>query len=292
MTQQSPGIIQYQQHLVAALRRRIAATEAALGNVFGFETIQRGVAALVMAHRWPRTPDHIPFDRVYNYRVLAPNIHDPILTYLQALKVDAVVEVLADAQQDLAEARLLREQFASCWEIPWLQVRTDQCTAPLSVHIHVRKVGHHEMEHFAALFTEGYEYRDAQATYWHTFAQYGYTAPGFHCFVAEINGTPVGVGVLHIEGAVAFVDGAATLPSYRGQGAQKALLTARIRYARNHGCTYAFSRTRCGSISQRNMEQLGFVVIARSWAWRRIVGSIDLARCGAIPDDTDRRRAD
>jgi GNAT superfamily N-acetyltransferase len=292
MMHQSPGITWYQQHLVAALRRRIAATEAALGNVFGFETIQRDATTLVRAHRWPNTMDHIPFDRVYNYRVLAPTTPDPILTHLQASKVDAVVEVLAGAPHDPTAAHLHREQFAPSWEISWLQVRTDQCTAPLSVHIRVRKVGHHEMEHFAALFTEGYEYRDVQATYWHTFAQYGYTAPGFHCFVAEINGTPVGVGVLHIEGAVAFVDGAATLPSYRGQGAQKALLTARIRYARNHGCTYAFSRTRCGSISQRNMEQLGFVVIARSWAWRRIVGSIDPARCGAIPHDTDRRRAD
>ncbi len=269
MTQQSPGIAQYEQHLVAALRLRIAATEAVVGNVFGFETLQHNATTLVMAHQWPRTPEQIPFDRVYSYRVLAPAAHDPILTHLETAKIDAVVEVLAGAQQDLTEARLHREQFAPSWEIPWLQVRTDQVTAPLSTHVHVRKVGHHEMERFASVFTRGYEYQDAQATYWHTFAKYGYTAPGFHCFFAETNGTPVGVGVLHIRDTIALVDGAATLPDYRGQGAQKALLAARIHYARDHGCTYAFSRTRSGSISQRNMERLGFVVVARCSAWRR-----------------------
>ena len=276
MTQQSPTITQYQQHLVAALRLRVAATEAVVGKEFGFETLQHGPTTLVMAHQWPRAPGQLPFDRVYNYRTLAPAAHDPILTHLEAAKVDAVVEVLDGAQQDLAEVRLLREQFAPRWEIPWLQVRTDHFTAPLSTHLNVREVGHHEMERFAAVFTQGYEYRDAQATAWHTFSKHGYTAPGFHCFFAEINGTPIGIAVLHIQGTVALVDGAATLPDYRGQGAQKALLTACIRYARDRGCAYAFSRTRCGSISQRNMERLGFVVVARSTAWRRIVAPSQL----------------
>lgn len=120
MTQQLPGIAQYEQHLVGALRLRSGDMEAVVGNVFGFETLQHNATSLVMAHQWPRTPDQIPFDRVYNYRVLAPAAHDPILTHLETAKVDAVVEVLTGAQQDLTEARLHREQFAPSWEIPWL----------------------------------------------------------------------------------------------------------------------------------------------------------------------------
>jgi GNAT superfamily N-acetyltransferase len=124
------------------------------------------------------------------------------------------------------------------------------------------------MEQFATVLVHGYGYTGMQATYWHTFAQYGYTAPGFHCFVAELNAAPVGAGVLHLAGPTALVDGAATLPPYRGQGVQKALLAARMQYARDHGCAYAVSRTGYGSISQQNMEKLGLTMVTHSTAWR------------------------
>ena len=127
------------------------------------------------------------------------------------------------------------------------------------------------MAYFATVLVQGYAYTGAHATYWHTFAQYGYTAPGFHCFVAEVNAVPIGVGVLHLAGTTALVDGAATLPPYRGRGAQTALLVARLHYARDQGCTYAVSRTERGSISQQNMAKLGLRVVTHSTAWR--VGS-------------------
>jgi GNAT superfamily N-acetyltransferase len=114
-----------------------------------------------------------------------------------------------------------------------------------------------------------------QATYWRTFAEHGYTASGFHCFVAELNGVPIGAGVLHLAGATALVDGAATLPEYRGRGAQTALFVARMQYAREHGCGYAVSRTARGSVSQQNMEKLGLTVVTYSTAWR--FGSVPYA---------------
>ncbi len=128
-----------------------------------------------------------------------------------------------------------------------------------------------EMEQFATVVVQGYGYTGVQATYWQTFAHYGYTAPGFHCFVAEVQGVPIGAGVLHLAVATALVDGAATLPQYRGRGVQTALLIARMQYAREHGCRYAVSRTGRGSISQQNMAKLGLRVVTHSTAWR--VGS-------------------
>ncbi len=86
--------------------------------------------------------------------------------------------------------------------------------------------------------------------------------------MAEVDSTPIGVGVLHLAGATALIDGAATLPQYRGRGAQTALLGARLQYAREQGCAYAVSRTGRGSISQQNMEKLGLTVVTHSTAWR------------------------
>jgi hypothetical protein len=47
------------------------------------------------------------------------------------------------------------------------------------------------------------------------------------------------------------------------------LLATRIQYARERGCTHAFSRTGRGSISQRNMETIGMQIVCCSTAWRR-----------------------
>jgi GNAT superfamily N-acetyltransferase len=66
------------------------------------------------------------------------------------------------------------------------------------------------------------------------------------------------------------VDGAATLPAYRGRGLQKALLGARLLHAKEQGALHAFSRTSLGSISQANLQAMGMQVLTQSTAWRRV----------------------
>jgi hypothetical protein len=60
-------------------------------------------------------------------------------------------------------------------------------------------------------------------------------AGGVHCFLAEIDGRPVATGALSIVGDVALLAGASTIQSARGQGAQLALLAARLEYASSRG---------------------------------------------------------
>ncbi len=85
----------------------------------------------------------------------------------------------------------------------------------------------------------------------------------------SVGQTELRFGVLHLHHTSALVDGAATLPDYRGWGLQKVLLATRIRYAKEHGALHAFSRTGSGSISQANMHKLGMRMLVQSTAWRR-----------------------
>ncbi|QWW71595.1 GNAT family N-acetyltransferase [Rhizobium sp. WYJ-E13] len=48
------------------------------------------------------------------------------------------------------------------------------------------------------------------------------------CFIAEWEGTPIGTGAIFIQGGYAWLGGGTTLPDYRGRGAQKALINARL----------------------------------------------------------------
>jgi MFS-type transporter involved in bile tolerance (Atg22 family) len=83
-------------------------------------------------------------------------------------------------------------------------------------------------------------------------------------------GITQGLIILHLDHDSALVDGAATLPAYRGRGLQKALLSARLLHANEQGALHAFSRTSLGSISQANLQKMGMQVFTQSTAWRRI----------------------
>jgi GNAT superfamily N-acetyltransferase len=86
-------------------------------------------------------------------------------------------------------------------------------------------------------------------------------------FLAELDGKPVATGSLVIADDVALLAGASTVPAARRQGAQLALLEARLRYAASQGCTIAMMVAQPGSGSQRNAERHGFRIAYTRMKW-------------------------
>jgi hypothetical protein len=81
------------------------------------------------------------------------------------------------------------------------------------------------------------------------------------CFLAEIDGVAAGGGLVTIHDGVATLAGTSTLPEFRGQGAQTAIIQARLAYAASQGCEMAMVTTMPGTISQRNVQRQGFQVV-------------------------------
>ncbi len=86
-------------------------------------------------------------------------------------------------------------------------------------------------------------------------------APGFTRYLARIDGRPVGEAVLRIDGHLAQIAGAGTLPPFRGRGVQKALLHRRLADARRQGCDLAVVTTSPGTRSQENVMRRGFQLL-------------------------------
>lgn len=80
-------------------------------------------------------------------------------------------------------------------------------------------------------------------------------------FLAWVDGEAVGTGELVVDEGVGWLSGDTTLPPYRGRGVQRALQTERLRVARDAGCDLVATESVPGSVSQRNMERLGFRVL-------------------------------
>jgi hypothetical protein len=88
-----------------------------------------------------------------------------------------------------------------------------------------------------------------------------------HRFIVERDGEAIASGALNIHEGVALLAGAATIPSGRRQGAQLALLDARLRFATEQGCDLAMMVALPGSGSQRNAERHGFRIAYTRIKW-------------------------
>jgi hypothetical protein len=78
---------------------------------------------------------------------------------------------------------------------------------------------------------------------------------------------------LTVHNGVALLAGACTIPEARRQGAQLALLHARLTFAARLGVDLAMVVTAPGSASQRNAERQGFRPVYTRAKWQRSSGS-------------------
>lgn len=80
-------------------------------------------------------------------------------------------------------------------------------------------------------------------------------------FAGRREGTLAAGASLSIQGAVALLCGAATVPDHRCHGLQSALLAARLNVATEAGCELAVVTTRPGSTAQSNLQKRGFELL-------------------------------
>jgi GNAT superfamily N-acetyltransferase len=84
---------------------------------------------------------------------------------------------------------------------------------------------------------------------------------GSSIFAVNIGGEIAGVGGITILDGIALLSGASTQPKFRNQGVQNALIEARLRYAHEQGCELAVVSTAPGTVSQKNMQKIGFEIL-------------------------------
>ncbi|GLY34151.1 hypothetical protein Amsp01_001750 [Amycolatopsis sp. NBRC 101858] len=115
---------------------------------------------------------------------------------------------------------------------------------------------------FVRILLAGFEVHGAVAAYMTA----EHRLPIMRRFVLREGETPIAAAGMTIDGGVAILGAASTLPEYRGRGAQPALLRRRLVAAAAEGCTLAVATARPGSPSVANLERAGFLLQRRT-AW-------------------------
>lgn len=88
-----------------------------------------------------------------------------------------------------------------------------------------------------------------------------FRAGGNTRYLARVAGEITGGASMRIDGGIALLAGAATLPAFRRRGVQRALLAKRLDDASRAGCHLAVVVTQPGSISQANSQRQGFSLL-------------------------------
>ena len=87
-------------------------------------------------------------------------------------------------------------------------------------------------------------------------------AEGVACFIARVDGLAAGGASAFVSPSrAAVLAGAGVLPRFRGLGVQRALIAARLQYAKEKGADVAASSTLPNSLSQKNLERFGFRIL-------------------------------
>ncbi len=132
----------------------------------------------------------------------------------------------------------------------------------------VRRITTDESEQWAQTSARGWsehpEFTEMILGFGRTFA----ATVGATGMQAEIGGKSIATGVVFIADGVALLAGASTIPEARRQGAQSALLEARLRYAVEQGCDLAMMCALPGSPSQRNAQRNGFQIAYTRTKWK------------------------
>jgi len=131
-----------------------------------------------------------------------------------------------------------------------------------------RRINVDEIDLWARTSADGWRSEmEELAEFMFRFGQISTQCSGAYPFIAELEGSPISTGMLFVYDDVAMLAGASTVPEGRNRGAQSALLSARLRYARENGCSLAIMGASPGSQSQKNAQKNGFNIAYTRTKW-------------------------
>jgi GNAT superfamily N-acetyltransferase len=184
---------------------------------------------------------------------------DEIDAWFRGFGVQYAVAVSPSARpEDLAE-RLRERGFA--YGYAWAKfARGVDDPEPVATELEVRPLASaDEARRFGAVIARAYDMPPGLGEQFERL----YGVERLHCFVAWDGDEAAGAAALHVGGEVGWFGIAGTAPEHRRKGAQNALMAARVRRARELGCTVLTTETGAlepgrPSNSYRNILRIGF----------------------------------
>jgi len=220
-----------------------------------------GGATVLVAPRLPAF-----FNRAFAIGIDEPVVEDDVDAILDTLRGAPESSVQPPPGESELEEWLAARGLERRWS--WAKVLRGAEPAPdVGTDLHVRELGPPDAKRFGAVVAAAFGLPEVMATWSATLVG----RPRWSAYGAFDGDALVGTGALFVEGDVAWLGLAGTLPFHRRRGAQGAVMARRIADAIAVGCTSIATET--GILPDRpnpsldNMLRCGFTVAYERGVW-------------------------
>ncbi|MDR4889705.1 GNAT family N-acetyltransferase [Fredinandcohnia sp. QZ13] len=134
--------------------------------------------------------------------------------------------------------------------------------------ITIRELKKDEFDLYAEMYTKGFGMPSFLIEGVAQNNQVLYNNENWTFFLASIEDEPAGIGVLFSRNGIGTLASATTLPEFRNQGIQTALIKQRMQTALEQGCRIIVGQAIFGSVSQNNMERAGMRIGYTKAIWK------------------------
>lgn len=251
----------------AHARNREALRRASLlaGNPYGVTVYERGGLWASLVQRLPQLPWYNTVSGLTQHRLTEL---DEVLTLYRSQRIAPRLSVCATHLTPALGAALLDRGFTptGVGATLYATARISQPQTFSGIQIRELAAGE-DTAAFNSVLLAGYGFTDPTQQ---ALAVLENEGPGVRHYLAFVDGQPAAVAALHVQGSVACLAGAATLPQFRGRGVQAALIHRRLNDVAA-GCELVTVTTAFASGSQRNLERHGLRVaqLRTLWAGRQ-----------------------
>lgn len=251
----------------ALLRSLVDATPEAAKRRLGLGLEEAGSATCIRCDAEP----HLFFNRIIG--VGGPGVGESEVEALLARsRRDNCLVQIPESRVDPERVRALAALGVMPFRRDWVVLARSPLplSEPVSTPLEIRRAQSGDGAAFAAVMVEGFDMPAAFAPALAELVRW----PGWHVFVACDGARVVAGGALFLHHGVGYFALAATSPSHRGQGAQRAFILQRIRLAYALGCDLLLTETGVEmpnepSPSLTNLRRAGFepIFLRRNFAW-------------------------
>lgn len=256
-----------EQAEIQTLSSRLNAIQSIRGNPMGVQRLVRGTTSAFAVKNIPGPA----FNTIKGLNEQDLTHIEEIFRFYENHSINFRVEIAPPNSSEILFRKLTELGFyQSGFHASFIgQVRDLKSKSVLS-SIEIRSLKKDEFELFASIYVAAFGLP--------TFIQDGITqnnevlfeVPGWEFYIAYKQEVPVGIAVLNVQGELATLATAATLPNYRNMGVQSVLLQKRIETAIEKGARYITSEATYGSGSHRNMERAGLKLAYTKSIWTKL----------------------
>lgn len=264
MTITTPRLVTAETDYMLSLLRPM---QAMFGEAAGIATARFGEAVALSM----RTNTDPLFNRVLGFGDGALPLLDDVLGWYAERQATCRFDLVSGAFSQRVGDALAGRGFTPRPLETFLHAPPEPLAAPESGGPRVWKLAVEELDEFADIFLEVYPQEPLAEASVRNCLKVQYGQPAWHCYLASVAGTVAAFGAMYVNDGAAALISAATLPQFRRQGCQTALLARRMADAAELGCDLVWSHAACGSTSQRNMERQGMRPDYIKYRWERPV---------------------